>query len=197
MLFQQTNINFCAMNSKCHLEFHFKMKVTTGNILSGQERSWLGVHVDDSPELCTTSRGDGFSRLPGFPFLNIISPVSPATLPQTQNRQTETKCSGSALGSSTQFAAQGFASLCPLGIMRYILGFQLHMQKIPTEHNSGCGFTGSSSQHKVAPMLKVEVRASRYSHTPALTRAFVLQPQGHGMSPDQSTNLVGKRFLSF
>ena len=71
------------------------------------------------------------------------------------------------------------------------------MQKKPTEHNLGCGFTGSSSQYKIALVLKAEVQASRHSHTPALAHAFVLQPQGHGMSPDQSTNLVENKFLTF
>lgn len=45
---EQFTNNFCAMNSKFHLEFHFKMQVTITHILSKHERSWLGVHIDQS-----------------------------------------------------------------------------------------------------------------------------------------------------
>lgn len=71
------------MNSQFHFEFHFKMQVTIRNTLSAQERSWLGVNTDTSPEPCTTSRADSFCRLPAFPFLSILSPVFLDALPQT------------------------------------------------------------------------------------------------------------------
>ena len=78
---KQFSINFRAMNSKFHLEFHFKMQVIIGNILSSQERSWLGVYVDTSPDLCTISRGDvtlfqAFPRFQASPSLTS-SPQSP------------------------------------------------------------------------------------------------------------------------
>lgn len=189
---KQFGINFHAMNSKFHLEFHFKMQVTIENILSRQERSWLGAHVDTSPELCTTSRGDSFSRLP-LPRHHLPSHTFPNA---KQPNWSE----------ALRFSSRELNTLCctrlclPLSPGHYLIhpGIStMYAAKNPTEHNLGCGSTGSSSQYKVALMLKAEVRASRYSRTPALARAFVLQPRGHGMSPDQSTNLVENKFLSF
>lgn len=112
-------------------------------------------------------------------------------LPHTQHSQTKT------LESSTQFAAWGFASPSPGHHLIHPWISTMHAEKNPTEHNLGCGFTGSSSQSEVTLMLKAEVQASRYSHTPALASAFVLEPRGHGMSPGQSANLVENKFLSF
>lgn len=39
-------------------------------------------------------------------------------------------------------------------------------------------------------MVKAEFWASRNSHTPALDPAFIPQPQGDGMSPDQSRKQI-------
>lgn len=66
------------MNSQFHFEFHFKMQVTIRNILSAQERSWLGVNIDTSHHFQSS-----FCRLPAFPFLSILSPVFLDALPQT------------------------------------------------------------------------------------------------------------------
>lgn len=45
---EQFTHNFCVMNSKFHLEFYLKMQGTIRNIVSKQEKSWLGVYIDQS-----------------------------------------------------------------------------------------------------------------------------------------------------